>query len=616
MGPRDWTQQKFNNWETHMLSFGVAGLLFMVPPALPQHGAEHLPSRNVPAKTCCLRIEVPEPLRLIEHGDKLLQVRLIRWAAQRGLLERASRQEIGLATLWRRSAAVRQFFGGFDDGLTFALLRAPSETNLEVSTALIGSASQGRRLRGHDKLLLDLIRRDTGDFQVEHFPVLDSPVPIRWIHIKKWPPEEDRRWVRDSAIFDAIRGRRAAYVLFDRRVRSAARQRAPKLTGTLLGMLGGGKKRFLPATPEGATPLAAIRYRPKILRGGTKVWFHDLLAADCLQSIDAVLYLLDGVVEERVDILVEHERTLFDTVRFAVDAKRQALRSAARLLPADTAVFWHARLDAKHATTWYNEGPGSYGFLQADFLHIVREQLGLKPEPQNAPGDLQGLHELAFAVVPGIDKKRPLAPLLLVKGDFVAQPAQSALEATVGHLRNRAGAGAKRSVERTGDVVTLVLPNWRVVLPGLWAVTRPKRLAATKVGDWLVFADDPRVLAAVIDRAAGNDSLATRNGFLAGFPADRSIGFQGFFDGRALALHADSYRDLLPMVGLLLEERGDLPRIADLAPLLTTETFWLEKDGAGHHFRHRGGTLLSPTAWGAAAPIGYLIQLARDLIRR
>lgn len=634
----------------------VLGLPLVFAPCQ-EAGARHAPSRFLPEERTVFRIEIPQPAALIEHRARIFQVGVFDLPRVRQFVEWLdTRGKEGTGLLARKDRFV-QWLGAFDRGLTAASLY-PKGTEKEAFPpepwcCLVGAASKAAALRQHKALMLSGLERPSPLAVVER-PVLDSPVPVRWLHKKAdwdldWTKEpegkEEQSYVNDCSIFDAYKGRTAAVVFQSYYMPRTSPRQAVPLVAECLGMTPDCREGRAPAiavpSREGWTTLARTRYRPKAFlsvldpekKGGG---FLAPAASGAFASVIGV-HVIDQVVSavrtdgERVeeDIRVEltaGRKSVFSGLRYG----GPALGDVASMLPADTIAA--LRLGVR-GEVWSDlvydlvENTGGATEEVGPFFGHLRTLLALGPQPEKEGGriGLEGLREVVAFVVPGAAGSPVPEPGLIVpaRGEDAARAMlEEAAVLLASHAaRDLSPADAKKKIRtlgKGGGVRFLRYADFYGDRSSgmLLRFLGGGFLAATRIGDRLAIGCNPRTLRRMREAATQGPNLAGVEGFRAAFPPGSGRAVELWADTAALADSLRKYDNFLPLLHLAGGEQVSLPRIQDLRPLLGRETLWSTKTAKGHAFLHRGGTFLSPTAWATVGYAIYMLGVVAEVIDR
>lgn len=568
------------------------------------------PGRDLPEDRTLLQLDVAPLDRLAAHRARIFQLAILDLPEVVDTLERIATWEPGFGKTLERAPLLGRYLRAFDQGMTVATVfgrapapRDPSRPFPAPWCLLIGQARESAALREHR----DLWKRITAS--------------------------AERQDGTESPFFEGYRGRRAALMFWEALERSPAPRAAVSLAAEILGITTPEphqpRVRVIPPHPrEGFETLARWRYRPRALwtagedpePGGDDEMASLALAlsgARVFREIVGVLGTDGKEVDERIVVrTVPGTRSVLDALR----ASEEGLAEIATRLPADTIAALRIGLRGEVVSDLIYDFFEHHGSL-ADAKRLVgrlRVEIGLDDDP--AAGDRQpglaGLDEITYVLLPGAAGSPLLEVLFLVPAREGMTP-ERLVDNVARSLAAGKGASSVR-VRRLGEGPEAIPYVSRRTVHGDPFQAFAMRLfgqshfhfAATRVGDRLAFgACSPRVLRRVRD--TGRNSLAARPGFRGRFPAGKRTSLELWVDTGALADNLRRFYDLF-LFPLARMAGIELPRFRDLRPLLATETAWIEPTRDGHRIVHRGGTILSPTAWIATGYAAHMLGVLSE----
>ena len=611
---------------------------------------EHRPSRAVPAERALLTLEIPRPMRIAELAPKLFQVGVFDLDKWKRFVATIEDSTLPAAKLAAKRRTIADFVSAFDRGLTAAVLRGDPELEkkflhqrfgLQAWTVLLGSASKAKRLRQHPDFVRAIFERTDRKLIVEERLLLDSPVPVQFVHTREWPVDwkaeaavdDTMRWMNDGALFYAQKGASAAYVFGGWYEQTMMPRVAVPLTGEILGLTSRGTRKMLPVVKADEELLARVKYNPQSLLtdqdNETSRIIAEVGGALVIDKIDGVLALRtpkngkgEPQVVERIDLnLLDGKSGLFGVLRPEIGG----MHAVARHLPKDTILAVHVRLHGKMLSTIVRAFINQIGFFfnddTADSLFgYLRAILG--KAAQKSPVDLEGCDEVVLAVVPGAAGS-PVPEVVVLspaaKDSVPVKNCFAAVAAACSEFGEVDKDAVLAKVKRLGkSPVSYLKLNEVVDAPrGVLEFWGGGFVSAARVGtEWFAFGANPRTIKRIAELGK-EDSILANASLLDELPRSASS-IQGFVDTKALARHLRKYDNLFAlMFGFMFREGGEtLPTLKDLEPLLTRETFRVIPTPKGHRFEHRGGTVCSPIAWTGVGFASYMAGSILDMLRR
>lgn len=595
----------------------------------PQQGRGPFPaSRWLPEDRTLLAVELARPASLLAQGSHVWQLSAFRTQRVPTFLAWLAQRDRWFKVLHAHRAEVCRFIEAFDRGITAATIFTESRWKRpRPLTYVIGAASDAHRTRHLGASLRKLFENpdpSARELWSKETPLEDSPVQV--LTLGRGHGQVAGSYRRHQALHFANRGRSAAFLLENtwsdgNEEKNERAERAVRRTlGGLIGVgpRSGGGARLVrrPATP--AEPLARFVFRFHRCASHETFGMSDRERDEATRfgfwgfaGAQSTLWVEDGEVRDRVEI--HHAKTEGDSFFAIFREGKHGLGDVAAMIPAHALAAARVACHAGRAVRWAETFAPELGLDPAAAIAQLRGLLGLAGEGEEA--DLAGLDSLAaFIVPPAAGSPLPEVALLLH-----VPPRDGQIDALLGAwgtLCARLVGGQPPALKTLGkgDDAIRYLPLKQLLLNAsrndegarfVASLLGGGFVSAARYGDSLVIGMNPRTLRAAIRSIRAGETLATRPGFRARFPAGSGRALEGWFDFPAITARLGAIENMFPiLVTSLLDSVSTsfapFPRAEDLARHMREEFIWSERTEFGHVLHLRGGTMLSPTAWAAS----------------